>query len=106
MTAVFSMDLSSEVLEFDELARITGCSRSKDQLQWLLDNHWNFFRNRGGEPVVGRWYARLRMAGIDPGSLEVFQERPRYPEGDGTGSCVVGMSDASYAAGYTGMAGF
>lgn len=56
---------NSEILGQDELAQITGCCRSNDKITWLTGNNWVFVRNRAGEPIVGRLYARLRLSGID-----------------------------------------
>lgn len=69
MTAFFEMPLASETLTPDELAQITGCARRADQITWLLDAGWTFVKNRSGEPIVGRLYARLRLSGISPSSL-------------------------------------
>lgn len=66
MTAMFNLTLDSEVLSGEELQAITGCARRGDQVAWLEAEGWNFFRNRGGDPVVGRLYARLKLAGISP----------------------------------------
>lgn len=69
MTAIFEFPLPSETLEPEELNRITGAARKSDQIEWLTCNGWTFHKNRAGEPVVGRMYARLRMAGITPAAM-------------------------------------
>ncbi len=69
MTALFEMSLKSETLTYDELREITGCSRASDQLKWLEANNWTHHKNKGGEAVVGRLYARLKMAGINAESI-------------------------------------
>ena len=66
MSAMFEMPLPSETLSADELFEISGCRRAGDQIQWLSQNSWLFIRNRAGEPKVGRLYARLKLAGINP----------------------------------------
>ena len=58
--------IQSETLAPDELAEITGCARSRDQIAWLEANDWALLKNRAGAPIVGRWYARLKLAGITP----------------------------------------
>lgn len=74
MTAMFQLTLESETLTTDELQVITGCARKGDQVAWLESEGWTHFRNRGGDPVVGRLYARLRLAGITPaGGADVGQ---------------------------------
>lgn len=62
---------ASETLSEDELAAITGYSRPKEQRQWLDSERWVYHKNRAGHPVVGRIYARMRMAGIAPKSAPV-----------------------------------
>jgi hypothetical protein len=69
MTAMFAMQLPSETLDADEISTISGCSRKADQVEWLNRNGWVFFKNRAGEPIVGRLYARLKLAGINPAML-------------------------------------
>lgn len=69
MTALFEMPLASETLSADEVQEITGAARKADQVGWLESHGWHYVRTRAGEPIVGRLYARLRLAGINPGSL-------------------------------------
>ncbi|OWY40347.1 hypothetical protein CEK28_05000 [Xenophilus sp. AP218F] len=60
------MPISSETLSAEELVTITGGARKRDQVAWLDANRWVYYTNRAGEPVVGRLYARLKLAGINP----------------------------------------
>ncbi|PRC92616.1 DUF4224 domain-containing protein [Solimicrobium silvestre] len=69
MSAIFEMQIDSETLAVDELAKITGSSRKGDQIEWLSCNGWTFHKNKSGEAIVGRLYARLKLAGISPASL-------------------------------------
>jgi hypothetical protein len=69
MTAIFEFPLQSEMLSPNEVTEITGCSRRADQMQWLNRNHWAFHTAKSGEPIIGRMYARLKMAGINPTAL-------------------------------------
>jgi len=69
MSAMFELSISSETLTEEEVNEISGCIRKSDQAEWLTKNGWVFFQNRAGAPKVGRLYARLRMAGINPASL-------------------------------------
>ncbi|MFA5630290.1 MAG: DUF4224 domain-containing protein [Porticoccaceae bacterium] len=71
MSAIFDMNIASETLDEDELTRITGSCRKGDQADWLTANGWIFHRSRAGHPIVGRLYARLKMAGINPATLAV-----------------------------------
>lgn len=78
MTAMFQLTLESETLTSEELQAITGCARKGDQVAWLEAEGWNFFRNRGGDPVVGRLYARLRLAGITPAGGTGVGQTPNF----------------------------
>lgn len=69
MSAIFEFPMQSETLTAEEVAEITGCHRRGDQVEWLTCNGWTFHKNKAGEPIVGRMYARLRMAGITPAAL-------------------------------------
>lgn len=69
MTAIFEFPLPSETLEPEEVVKITGCKQRGDQVAWLDRNSWLFHKNKAGDPIVGRMYARLRMAGINPIAL-------------------------------------
>ena len=69
MSAIFELALPSETLSTDEVSEISGCSRKSDQIDWLKQNGWHFLQNRAGAPVIGRLYARLKLAGINPAAL-------------------------------------
>lgn len=69
MSAMFELPLPSETLSADEISDISGCSRKSDQIDWLKQNGWHYLKNRAGAPVIGRLYARLKLAGINPAAL-------------------------------------
>jgi hypothetical protein len=69
MSAIFELPIESETLSVEELGTITGCVRKSDQIEWLSCNGWTHHKNKAGEPIVGRLYARLKMAGITPVAL-------------------------------------
>jgi len=69
MSAIFEMTLPSETLTADEVSQLSGCVRKGDQIEWLSTNGWIFHRNKAGDPVVGRLYARMKMAGINMSSV-------------------------------------
>jgi Domain of unknown function (DUF4224) len=69
MTAIFEMLINNETLTSEELVAITGSSLKSHQIEWLNKNGWVFFKNRGGEPIVGTFYARLKLSGINPKSF-------------------------------------
>jgi len=60
-----SIPLESETLTPEEIAEITGRDSKAHQVQWLRDNDWKFVRNAAGQPIVGRLYARFKLAGVD-----------------------------------------
>lgn len=55
-----------ELLTDDEVASITGYQTPSRQAQWLASNGWQHVLNGARRPVVGRLYARLRLAGLKP----------------------------------------
>jgi hypothetical protein len=69
MGAIFELHLATETLSSEEVVDITGCARRADQVLWLDRNRWVYHTNKAGIPVVGRMYARMKMAGINPASL-------------------------------------
>jgi hypothetical protein len=69
MSAMFELPLPSETLSPDEVGEISGCSRKSDQIDWLKQNGWHYLQNRAGAPIIGRLYARLKLAGINPAAL-------------------------------------
>ena len=71
MNALFEMPLQSEILTHDEIAELCGSPRRAGQVEWLTNNGWVFVRNRSGDPIVGRLYARLKLAGINPAAIGV-----------------------------------
>ncbi|WP_373922406.1 DUF4224 domain-containing protein [Duganella sp. Root198D2] len=66
---MFELPLHSETLSADELIDISGSTRKNDQIDWLKRNGWVFHQNRAGSPVIGRLYARMRLAGINPTAI-------------------------------------
>ncbi len=60
------MEFLSETLTDEELATITGYKTPSCQRQWLRNNHWEFVVTGAHRPVVGRVYARLKLAGVKP----------------------------------------
>src|SRR5450631_3682148 len=64
MSAIFELPIESETLTTEEIVQITGCQRRTDQVEWLTCNGWAFHKNKIGDPIVGRFFARLKMAGI------------------------------------------
>lgn len=69
MTTIFEIPIDSETLTPDELKAITGGARKNDQIAWLKSKGWVFYENRAGEPIVGRLFARLKLAGITPANV-------------------------------------
>ena len=78
MSAIFELSLNSELLNNDELMQITGSSRKMDQVNWLVNNGWIHHKSKTGDAVVGRLYARLKLAGISPTGLIASEWKPDF----------------------------
>lgn len=57
------MKTPSEFLSKEELEAMIGAKSSKKQVEWLASHGWKYELNATQRPVVGRIYARLRLAG-------------------------------------------
>lgn len=68
------MELRAETLTEEELATITGYLIPSKQIQWLAKNHWEFVLTGARRPVVGRVYARLKLAGVRPSAVNAVTE--------------------------------
>lgn len=68
------MEFQSETLADEELATITGYQIPSKQIQWLNENHWEFVLTRARRPIVGRVYARLKLAGVKPSAVNAVTE--------------------------------
>ncbi|PVZ59318.1 hypothetical protein C9422_10275 [Pseudomonas sp. B1(2018)] len=68
------MEMQRETLAEDELATITGYQTPSRQIQWLMDNHWQFVLTGARRPIVGRMYARLKLAGVKPSASNAIAE--------------------------------
>jgi hypothetical protein len=58
----------AEFLTPEELAEVTGYKLPGSQREWLDRNGWCYVVNAAQRPVVGRWYARMKLAGVTPGT--------------------------------------
>ena len=70
--AMIPTDLSDHLVSFpgellteDEIATITGYMTPSKQVQWLASNGWKHVLSGARRPVVGRLYARLKLAGLN-----------------------------------------
>lgn len=61
-----TIQLASETLTADELVAITGYKMPSCQRQWLQRNAWEHVLTAAQRPIVGRVYARLKLAGLKP----------------------------------------
>ncbi|GFM49023.1 DUF4224 domain-containing protein [Pseudomonas cichorii] len=68
------MDHASETLDEEEVARITGYQLPSKQITWLANNGWQFSLNGARRPIVGRVYARLKLAGVKPTATNAVAE--------------------------------
>ncbi|MCF1486941.1 DUF4224 domain-containing protein [Pseudomonas sp. AA27] len=53
--------MQTEILSDEELADLTGYKARGWQRRWLNDRCWHFVESRGGRPLVGRQYARMKL---------------------------------------------
>lgn len=58
--------METEILSEEELADLTGYKHRGYQRQWLKARNWVFIESRGGRPLVGRMYARMKLGIIPP----------------------------------------
>lgn len=58
--------METEILSEEELADLTGYKHRSYQRQWLKDRNWVFVESRGGRPLVGRMFARMKLGIISP----------------------------------------
>ncbi|MPQ68295.1 MULTISPECIES: DUF4224 domain-containing protein [unclassified Pseudomonas] len=68
------MEIQSETLADEELAAITGYQLPAKQIAWLSNNGWQYVLTGARRPVVGRVYARLKLAGIKPSATNAVAE--------------------------------
>lgn len=68
------MEMQSETLAEEELAAITGYMIPSRQIEWLNKNGWKYVLTRSRRPVVGRFYARMKLAGVKPSAENVAAE--------------------------------
>lgn len=70
--------METEILSEEELAELTGYKHRGYQRQWLKDRNWVFIESRGGRPLVGRMFTRMKLGAIPP-SLEPQTPPPPAP---------------------------
>ena len=68
------MEFQSETLADEELATITVYQNPSKQIQWLTENHWEFVLTGARRPIVGRVYARMKLAGVKPSAVNAVAE--------------------------------
>lgn len=64
----------SEFLDGEELATMIGRKSKTAQRAWLDSRGWRYEINAAGRPVVGRVYARLKLAGVKPNAANAASE--------------------------------
>lgn len=74
MSAAEQIGHQSETLEDDELVAITGYRLPSKQIAWLKLKGWEFVTSGANRPVVGRVYARLKLAGVKPSTTNAVAE--------------------------------
>ncbi|MFF7860756.1 DUF4224 domain-containing protein [Pseudomonas monteilii] len=67
--------MDTEILSDEELVNLTGYKTRGYQRRWLHERGWIFVESRGGRPLVGRQYVRMKL-GV---TLEVVPMAPPPP---------------------------
>lgn len=62
--------IDAEILSDEELADLTGYKQRAHQRRWLKERSWVFIESRGGRPLVGRMYARMKFGMTNPTLVE------------------------------------
>lgn len=62
--------IDTEILSEEELADLTGYKQRAHQRRWLKEHSWVFIESRGGRPLVGRMYARMKFGMTNPTLVE------------------------------------
>ena len=68
------MDIQSEILAEDEISAITGFKLARSQINWLNQHGWHYELTGARRPIVGRVYARLKLAGVKPNGANAVAE--------------------------------
>ena len=68
------MEHTSEILNEEEVARLTGYQIPSKQIVWLANNGWHYTLTRARRPIIGRMYFRLKMAGVKPSATTAAAE--------------------------------
>lgn len=71
--------MESEILSDEELADLTGYKARAWQRRWLDERRWVYVKSRGGRPLVGRQYARMKL-GVTPPNILDPNPPPARPE--------------------------
>ena len=74
MSAAEQIGHQTETLEDDELVAITGYRLPSKQIAWLKLKGWEFVPSGANRPVVGRVYARLKLAGVKSSTTNAVAE--------------------------------
>lgn len=76
---IIQSDLATEFLTDDEIQELTGSKQLKQQMDWLNGKQWEYAINRQNKVKIGRWYARIKMAGVALDNVKVdTANKPRF----------------------------
>ena len=78
MKALFQLPDKPDILDEEEIIRLTGYAIPSAQVRWLQEGKWLFEKNHSGAPIVSRLYFQMRMAGIDAAAF--LPENPWEPD--------------------------
>lgn len=72
--------IDTEILSPEELEEITGYTSPGSQKLWLDTNGWKYVLTAARRPIVGRWFARMRLAGVQPSSSATVEQTAWQPD--------------------------
>lgn len=78
VTVNIELHIEDETLDEAQIVKITGRHFKAQQIAWLQENGWQFVVNARDEPVVGRMYARFKLAGVELSQATVVVARPDF----------------------------
>ena len=58
-------EIQTEFLATGEVVELTGAEKPAGQMKWLKNHDWNFVLNAKNKVKIGRWYARMKLAGVN-----------------------------------------
>jgi hypothetical protein len=68
------METPPELLSSEELAAMIGAPSARKQIRWPAGHGWKYELNAASKLIVGRIYARLKLAGVKPNGVDATDQ--------------------------------